>query len=56
MTIIPAIKKNSDTVIASDTRVSYGNEIIPGDNLPVEKIITFGDTFRRYHREKSVTV
>lgn len=45
MTIILAIQKNDDTVIASDTRVSYGNEIIPGDNLPVKKIITAGGTF-----------
>ena len=45
MTIILAIQKNNDTVIASDTRVSYGNEIIPGDNLQVQKIIAAGDTF-----------
>ena len=45
MTIILAVNKNDETVIASDSRVSFGNEIIPGDNLPVEKIIKFGDSY-----------
>ena len=45
MTIILAVSKNDETVIASDSRVAFGNEIIPGDNLPIEKIIKFGDSY-----------
>lgn len=32
MTIILAVHKNDETVIAADTRISFGSEIIPGDN------------------------
>ncbi len=44
MTIICAVRKNEESVIAADTRVHYGGEIIPGDNLPVTKITTIGDS------------
>lgn len=45
MTIILAVHKNDETVIAADTRISFGSEIIPGDNLYVEKIITAGSSY-----------
>lgn len=45
MTIILAVHKNNETVIAADTRVSFGNEIVPYDNLPVGKLFRFGDTY-----------
>jgi ATP-dependent HslUV protease, peptidase subunit HslV len=44
MTIILAVRKNNETVIASDTRVTFDNEIIPEDNLAVEKISRVGDS------------
>ncbi len=45
MTIILAVHKNDETVIAADTRISFGSEIIPGDNLQVEKIIKAGSSY-----------
>lgn len=45
MTIILAVHKNDETVIAADTRISFGSEIIPGDNLHVEKIIKAGSSY-----------
>ncbi|HOT45733.1 MAG TPA: hypothetical protein PLM53_14915 [Spirochaetota bacterium] len=45
MTIILAVHKDDETVIAADTRISFGGEIIPGDNLRVEKIIRAGSSF-----------
>ncbi len=45
MTIILAVNKNNETVMASDTRITYGSEIIPGDNLVVDKVIRIGGSY-----------
>jgi ATP-dependent HslUV protease, peptidase subunit HslV len=45
MTIVLAVHKNDETVIAADTRLSFGNEIIPADNLRVEKILRAGSSY-----------
>jgi ATP-dependent protease HslVU (ClpYQ) peptidase subunit len=45
MTIILAVSKDNETVMASDTRITYGSEIIPGDNLAVDKIIKIGGSY-----------
>jgi ATP-dependent HslUV protease subunit HslV len=45
MTVVLAVTKDNETVMASDTRITFGSEIVPGDNLAVEKIIEIGGSY-----------